>query len=133
MIFIFREVRCQKLGFLIYFFRRYKDRGVVPRLSREAEQAPPFAKGGAGNIYMFFVYLLKSEKDGKFYIGQTEDVRARFLEHQNGLVESTKYRRPFVLVYYEAYLTREKAIEREKKLKQFGSSYTGLLKRIGYK
>jgi hypothetical protein len=34
------------------------------------------------------------------------------------------------LVYYEAYPTELAAKEREKKLKQFGSSYHGLVKRL---
>jgi len=43
----------------------------------------------------------------------------RFEQHQKGRVESTKNRRPFKLIYYEACLIKEDAIKREKYLKTF--------------
>jgi putative endonuclease len=82
---------------------------------------------------MHYVYLLRSSKDDGFYIGCSESIAMRFEEHRQGKVESTKHRRPLELVYYEAYTEKGVAQERERKLKQFGSSYTGLLKRLGYK
>ena len=44
----------------------------------------------------YFNYVLKSKKDGNFYIGFTTDLENRLNEHQKGLVKSTKNRRPFV-------------------------------------
>jgi len=82
---------------------------------------------------MYYVYLLQSKKDKGFYIGYTLDLKLRFLQHQNGLVKSTKHRRPLKLLYYEAYQTKKLAQEREEKLKQFGSAYTALLKRLKLK
>ena len=52
---------------------------------------------------MYYVYLLKSQKDNKLYIGLTHDLRKRFSEHSQGLSKSTQYRRPLSLIYYEAY------------------------------
>jgi putative endonuclease len=52
---------------------------------------------------VFYVYVLKSKKDGFCYTGSTSDLRHRLIEHNAGLVRSTAPRRPFVLVYYEAY------------------------------
>ena len=52
-----------------------------------------------------------------FYIGWTNDLRERVLEHNKGEVESTKYRTPLDLIYYEACLSKTKAILREKQLK----------------
>ena len=73
---------------------------------------------------MFYTYVLKSEKDTKLYIGWTENLRQRFTNHCNGLVVATRYRRPLSLIYYEACLRREDAIQREKKLKTgFGRAY----------
>jgi len=73
---------------------------------------------------MFYTYVLKSKKDNELYIGWTIDLKARYKEHNHGLVEATKYRLPVELVYYEACLNKEKAIEREKQLKTgFGRSY----------
>ena len=82
---------------------------------------------------MFYIYLLKSKKDNKLYIGYTKSIIQRFKEHKAGKVFSTKYRLPVKLIYFEAYMDKEMAKEREKKLKQFGSSYSGLIKRIGIK
>ncbi|MDI6641980.1 MAG: GIY-YIG nuclease family protein [Elusimicrobiota bacterium] len=79
---------------------------------------------------MFYVYLLKSQKDGKLYLGLTSDLRRRIKKHNNGLTKSTKNRRPFTLIYYEAYSAFEDAKLRESKLKQFKNSYKELKKRI---
>ena len=63
---------------------------------------------------MYYVYVLKSVKDNKHYIGSTEDLKRRIEEHMRGEVESTKGRRPIILEYYEAYLTKELALKQEK-------------------
>ena len=73
---------------------------------------------------MYFVYVLISEKDKKFYTGFSEDVYKRLDQHNKGLVESTKYRRPFKLVYFEASMNLEDALHREKYLKTtYGKRY----------
>lgn len=79
---------------------------------------------------MYYVYVLLSKKDSKLYIGRTNDLRRRFKEHNDGLNISTKNRRPFVLVYYEAYKSSSDAACRETRLKKFNNSYTELKKRI---
>jgi putative endonuclease len=65
----------------------------------------------------FYVYILESIKDGKFYTGFTSDLEKRLDDHNSGKVLSTKSRIPFVIVYYEACLVIEDAIHREKYLK----------------
>jgi len=73
---------------------------------------------------MFYTYVLKSEKDGKLYVGFAEDLKKRLVEHNNGLVKSTKPRRPLKLIYYEACLSEDKAIKREKYFKSgFGRRF----------
>jgi len=73
---------------------------------------------------MFYTYVLKSDIDGKLYIGYTADLKERFKQHNSGLVLSTKNRIPLTLIYYEACLNKGKAIKREKQLKTgFGRSY----------
>ncbi len=73
---------------------------------------------------MFYTYVIKSQKDGKLYIGHTKDLIARMKEHNDGLVKSTKSRKPFKLSYYEACNILEDAIKREKSLKTgFGRRY----------
>lgn len=56
-------------------------------------------------------------KDGKFYIGYTQNMKKRLEGHNEGRVESTKYRRPFKLLYYEASFNKDDALKREKYLK----------------
>ena len=82
---------------------------------------------------MFYVYVLKSLKDEDLYIGSSNNLKRRLSEHQNGKSFSTQFRRPFELVYYEAYKNEESAKIRERKLKQFGSAYKGLIKRLNLK
>jgi putative endonuclease len=65
----------------------------------------------------YYVYVLKSEKDGKFYTGCTNDLRKRFSQHSKGQVTSTKERLPLQLVYYEMSLDQGDAFTREKYLK----------------
>lgn len=80
---------------------------------------------------MFYTYVLKSEKDGELYIGWSDDLKNRFKEHCEGRVNSTKDRLPVKLVYYEACLFKEGAVEREKQLKTgFGRAY--LKRRLKY-
>ena len=66
---------------------------------------------------MFYVYLLLSLKDNKFYTGYTKSLKNRLNYHNKGLVESTKNRRPLKLIYYESYLNKEDALGRELFLK----------------
>ena len=58
---------------------------------------------------MYYVYILKSLKDGKLYIGKTRDLKTRFLNHQKGNVHATRTRIPLVLLYYEAFANRTDA------------------------
>ena len=79
---------------------------------------------------MFYVYILKSKKDSKLYIGYTNNLQRRIKEHNEGKVKSTKYRRPLILVYYEAYKSEEDAKKREEQLKHFGKAYSQLKRKI---
>ena len=75
---------------------------------------------------MYYTYVLKSKKDDGCYYGYTEDLAQRFEEHKKGRVESTKYRRPLILVYYEACLSRADALKREKYFKSYrGRQFLG--------
>jgi len=67
---------------------------------------------------MYFVYLLRSEKDRKYYIGYTKNINKRLKEHNSGREKSTKHRIPFRLVGYETYKTRNEARWREYQLKK---------------
>ena len=67
----------------------------------------------------FYVYILRSDFDKKFYTGYTKDLKLRFEQHQKGKVDSTKHRRPFKLIYYEACLDQQDATHREKYFKTY--------------
>ena len=65
----------------------------------------------------YFVYVLRSRKDGKRYIGMTNDVARRLLQHNAGKVVSTKSRRPFVIEKIEEFLNIISARNRERYFK----------------
>lgn len=73
---------------------------------------------------MFYVYILQSLKDNKWYTGFTQDVFKRLEEHNNGNVRSTKHRLPFKIIYYEVCLNERDARMRERYLKSaWGKRY----------
>jgi putative endonuclease len=66
---------------------------------------------------MFYVYILLSLKDNKFYIGYSKNLKRRILEHKKKKVKSTRNRLPLRLICYEFYLSKTDALKREKFLK----------------
>ena len=81
---------------------------------------------------MYYVYILK-DVNNKLYIGYSSDLKRRLREHLQQKVYTTKRMHNPELIYYEAYKTEESAKIRERKLKQFGSAYKGLVKRLDLK
>ena len=73
---------------------------------------------------MYYVYVLQSGKDRRFYVGYALELRKRLELHNEGRVESTKNRRPLQLVYYEACISQRDALHRERYLKTaYGKRY----------
>jgi putative endonuclease len=68
---------------------------------------------------MYYVYVIKSIKDGKNYTGLTDDIERRLKEHNSRKksTPSTMNRGPFELIYSEECSSREEARKREKYLK----------------
>ncbi|MCK9484970.1 MAG: GIY-YIG nuclease family protein, partial [Candidatus Marinimicrobia bacterium] len=66
---------------------------------------------------MWSVYVLRSLRDGRYYVGMSEDVQKRLRTHNMGKVSSTKSRRPFELIYTQECSNRETARDMEKYLK----------------
>ena len=66
---------------------------------------------------MFYVYVLRSEIDFGFYIGYTNDLRARLRQHTSGKSLATAHRQRWKLIYYEAYRNQADALGRERYLK----------------
>ena len=65
----------------------------------------------------YYVYLLQSLKNKSFYIGYTSDLKKRLKEHNSGESQATKTFRPYKLIFYEAFLNRVDAKNREEYLK----------------
>jgi len=77
---------------------------------------------------MYFVYAIKSAKDGRIYVGLSSNIEKRISEHNSGYVFSTKGFRPWKLIYKEKVGDRKRARIREKYFKSgFGKE---LLKSI---
>jgi len=84
------------------------------------------------NKHMFFyLYILKSRRDGRLYIGFTNNLGVRLKKHNNKEVMSTKSYAPYDLIYFEGYPSMNMAKNRENKLKQFGQAYRRLKERLG--
>jgi len=62
----------------------------------------------------WFVYALRSLKDNNLYIGISRDPEKRVESHNKGKTESTRKRRPFVLIYTECCNSLKEAREKEK-------------------
>ena len=67
---------------------------------------------------MFYVYMLRSGKSGRLYLGWTTDLRRRLCQHNMGQSRATRGRGPYEVLYYEAYRHREEAMAREQSLKK---------------
>lgn len=65
----------------------------------------------------YYVYVLKSAKDGSWYTGFTNDLRKRLNQHNLGKSTWTKSRKPFEVIYAEMSKNEEDARSREKYLK----------------
>jgi putative endonuclease len=66
---------------------------------------------------MVCVYVLRSKRNSRLYVGQTIDVERRIEEHNNGRVQATRYQGPFQLIRVENFPTRNAAMKREAFLK----------------
>ncbi len=63
---------------------------------------------------MFYVYVLRSQRDSTLYIGHTQDLARRLQQHNRGHERSTRAKRPFALLLFERFETRAAARTREK-------------------
>jgi putative endonuclease len=64
-----------------------------------------------------FVYILRSLRDGSYYIGSTQDLSSRLERHNQGRSKYTKAKRPWKLIYSEEYPDRSSAMKREQEIK----------------
>ncbi len=70
---------------------------------------------------MFYIYILYSEKTGKYYIGSTANLQDRLIRHNSGRSKATKSGMPWKLEWIEEYTTRSEAIRRQYEIKAWKS------------
>ena len=78
----------------------------------------------------YCVYMLRSKKNGRIYVGCTSNLKKRLEEHRKGMSYSTKKILPIEVIYVESYRTKSDAFRREKRLKQHGSALRNLKLRL---
>ena len=66
---------------------------------------------------MYYVYVLYSEKLKTLHKGSTSDLKQRIRVHNSGGEASTKFGKPWILLYYEAFTSKKDALIEEKYLK----------------
>lgn len=79
--------------------------GPIPTLGSRLTGGSPWRR----RLPMYYVYILKSLKDNKLYVGKTSDLKKRLFSHNSGKVISTKNRRPLELLFYEAFKNKTDA------------------------
>ena len=65
----------------------------------------------------FVTYILRSEKNGRYYVGHTSDMSERLLYHNTGKVAATKNKGPWTIAYIEEYESKLKTNQRELEIK----------------
>ena len=70
---------------------------------------------------MFYVYILRSLVNNRYYVGCTNDLENWLDKHNHGYVQSTKTYRPWEMIYHEAYGTLIEARKREREIKSWKS------------
>ena len=66
---------------------------------------------------VYYVYILRSLKDGSFYVGQAQDLKERLQRHNSGRSRYTSKKKPWEMAYPEECATRELAQKRERETK----------------
>lgn len=70
---------------------------------------------------MYYAYILKSNKNNKYYIGSTSDLNRRLIEHNSRKVKSTKMYATWSIYYFEEFITERDAKARERQIKSWKS------------
>ena len=68
---------------------------------------------------MFYCYVLRSQKNGRYYVGSCSEIAKRLSRHNQGRANVTRSGRPWDLVYEESFETRPEAVRREKQIKSY--------------
>jgi len=78
---------------------------------------------------MYYVYILHSQKDESRYIGVTTDLEKRLQQHNRGDSAYSNTKRPYKIIWYAVFVSKEKAYAFEKYLKS-SSGYAFTKKRL---
>ena len=79
---------------------------------------------------MHFVYIIQSQRNGRYYYGFTQrEIEERVEAHNHGDTPFTRKYKPWILVWYAAFASEEKARSFEKYLKT-GSGHAFSRKRL---
>ncbi|HEX5777183.1 MAG TPA: GIY-YIG nuclease family protein [Caulobacteraceae bacterium] len=72
----------------------------------------------------FYAYMLASQRNGTLYIGSTDSLIKRMYEHRDKVRQgfTAKYGVD-LLVWYEAFETREGAFRRERRMKKWNRAW----------
>ncbi|MBM4168465.1 MAG: GIY-YIG nuclease family protein [Ignavibacteria bacterium] len=65
----------------------------------------------------YYVYVIQSKTNGRYYVDQTKDLELRLRKHNSGESRSTKFGRPWDVIHKEEFETRGEAVRRERFLK----------------
>ncbi|MEK7134412.1 MAG: GIY-YIG nuclease family protein [Patescibacteria group bacterium] len=78
---------------------------------------------------MWYVYIIQSEKDRRYYIGCTADLERRIKEHNSGYNKSTRLYVPWRFIHTEEFQDQNNAFAREKKIKRYkgGNAFRKLI------
>jgi putative endonuclease len=68
---------------------------------------------GPKPVIMFHVYVLRSERTGRRYIGSAENIEVRLQRHNSGHSKATRHGMPWVVIHTESFLTRAEAVQKE--------------------
>ena len=68
--------------------------------------------------YMYFVYVIYSQKCDRYYVGYASDVELRLERHNQGKVKATKNCRPYTLQAKKSFNTETEARKEESRIKK---------------
>jgi len=105
--------------------------GLVPWIHRTTHSVGSAWSAHVSREFAFYVYILASHEYGTLYVGMTNDLLRRMIEHREGRIAGfTKPYKVNRLVHFEAFTFVEHAIQRERTLKPWRRDWkTNLIER----
>jgi len=102
------------------------------RFPRSSEGTGPRQRRGWSTVVyiMYIVYIIQSQRSGRYYVGSTSDLQKRIQYHNVGKNRSTRLRGPWSVVYSEQYSDKQSALARERQIKSWkgGVAFKKLIK-----